>query len=390
MRAPLVQKAAAAPQQLQERPSTEFAPETSAELVHAPLDASPRGEPARQLQSLVDASPRAAQMKAIQAKLNPSVLQRAGGKSNGVAQLDELDDIASHANPNYVEGSEEEETKNKYSSTPKGKFSATSSEDKRKQVAKNKAEEEASGKFVPHQPVADLGELYAHNSMLKPEYDNQVQAIAAATGGSTKFRSGEGMKSLGRTLEKITADYGGDASRIIDLTGASIYYNSVDELVKGYQAVEANSFFNVVRVKNSLMKADGYGDINIAVEMGSADFDIEVDGVKKKEHYAGFIIELQLHLTAILEKKEQGHKQYEEQRTITAQFPGHDRKDWKAGEKGVTQKDIDNYDRLDAEMKAIYAKGWSKLISWREFLDPRIEDKLASIRTKLATIQPKG
>jgi hypothetical protein len=390
MRAPQVQKAAAEPLQLKERPGTELAPESNAELVHAPLAASPRGEPARQLQSMVDASPRAAQMKAMQAKLNPSVLQRAGGRANGVAQLDELDDIASHANDKYVEGSEKEDEKNKYSSTPKGKFSATSSEEKRAVVAKNKAAEEAGGKFVPHQPVADLGELYAHNAMLKPEYDHQVQAIASATGGSTKFRSGEGMKSLGRTLEKITADYGGDASRIIDLTGASIYYDSVDELVKGYQAVEANPFFNVVRVKNSLMKTDGYGDINLAVEMGSADFEIEVDGVKKKEHYAGFIIELQLHLTAILDKKEQGHKQYEEQRAIAAKYPGTEAKNWKAGEGGVTQQDIDDHKRLDAEMKAIYAKGWSKLISWREFLDPRIDDKLASIRKKLETIQPKG
>lgn len=390
MRAPPIQKAAAAPQQLQERPGTGFAPEAGGELAHAPLDASPRGAPARQLQSLVDASPRTAQMKAVQARLNPSVLQRAGGRSNGVVQLDELDDVASHANPNYVDGSEDAETKNKYSSTPKGKFSAAPSEEKRAQVAKTKADEVASGKDVPHQPVADLGELYAHSAMLKPEYDNQVLAIAAATGGSTKFRSGEGLKSLGRSLEKIAVDYGGDASRIIDLTGASIYYNSVDDLIKGFRAVEANSFFNVVRVKNSLMKADGYGDINIAVEMGSADFEIEVDGVKKKEHYAGFLIELQLHLTAILEKKEQGHKQYEAQRSISARFPGHERQDWKAGEKGVTQQDIDDYDRLEAEMKAIYAKGWNKLISWREFLDPRIEDKLASVRAKLATIEPKG
>ena len=195
------------------------------------------------------------------------------------AQLDELDSVDNHVNENYVNGSSNSKTKYQNAGAPTGKFSSEDSADKRKGVDAIKADEKIP---VPHQPVADLGELYAHNAMLKPEYDNQVQAIASATGGNTKFRSGDGMKSPGRTLGKITADYGADASRTIDPTAASIYYDSVDDLLQGYKAVEANPFFNVVRVKKTLAKASSYGDINIAVEMGSADVEIDVNGVKKK------------------------------------------------------------------------------------------------------------
>jgi hypothetical protein len=384
--APPVQKAQAAPQQVGGL-SAGLSSEGGGDYANELVDVSQRAVAQRKLQNMADSSSRATQLKSQQSVINGQAVQRmANGGQNGVAQLDELDDTESHRNPNYVKDSKDDATKNEYSSTPKGKFSAESSADKRSGVDKIRADEKVK---VPHQPVADLGELYAHNAMLKPEYDNQVQAIAAATGGSTKFRSGEGMKSLGRTLEKITADYGGDASRIIDLTGASIYYDSVDELVKGYQAVEANSFFKVVRVKNTLAKASGYGDINIAVEMGSADFEIEVNGEKRPEHYAGFIIELQLHLTAILEQKEQGHKQYEAQRTIAAAHPGVKREDWVAGV-NATQKEIEDYDRLEAEMKAIYAKGWKKLISWGDFMNPFLGDKLQPVRDKLLTIVPKG
>ena len=40
------------------------------------------------------------------------------------------------------------------------------------------------------------------------------------------------------------------------------------------------------------------------------------DRTLKTEHYAGFVIELQLHLTPIIEAKDSGHKQYEEQREL--------------------------------------------------------------------------
>lgn len=382
---PPVQKPQAAPAQKQAGQATQLVSEgAGGDYALEGAAAGPGGLAQRKLQAMADASPRAAQLKSMQAKINPvAQLAPVVNPNQGVAQLDELDSPLNHSNPDYEPGSTDSATKNPYSSTPTGKFSDESSADKRAAVDAKR------GDNLVHQPVADLGELYAHNAMLKPEYDHQVQGIASATGGTTKFRSGEGMKSLGRSMEKIVTDYNGDASRIVDLTGASIYYDSIDDLIKGYQAVESNAFFNVVRVKNSLAKASGYGDINIAVEMGSADFDVDLpDGTKKKEHYAGFIIELQLHLTAIIEQKEVGHKQYEEQRKITAKHGGTPRNTWAAP--AVPQADIDDYDRLDKEMHEIYAKGWKKLITWGDFMNPFMTDKLEPVRTKLSQIPNKG
>jgi hypothetical protein len=290
--------------------------------------------------------------------------------------------------------------KDKYAGTPSGKFSADSPETKRGAVAATKAgeqeayeqEEEESRqkgldpkkkKNTPHQPVADLGEIYAHSGMLKAEYEHQVQQIAQATNGQTKFRPGEGMKSIGRTLEKIVAEYKGDASRIVDVTGGSIYYDSPDDLISGFKALQGNDFLKLVRVKNSLKNADGYGDINLSVEMGGADLDVpQPDGTTKTEHYDGFIIELQLHLSPIIEIKEVAHKQYEEQRTIAARNSKKKKENW-------STKDRSRFDALNAEMKAMYRKGWEKCVSKDDFDNPEVTDKLASLREKLAVAIPE-
>jgi hypothetical protein len=95
-----------------------------------------------------------------------------------------------------------------------------------------------------------------------------------------------------------------------------------------------------------------------------------------------------LHLTAIIEQKEAGHKQYEAQRTIAAKYPGLKREEWASA--GASKEDMENYDRLEVEMKKIYDAGWKKFISWSDFLDPRVPDKLKTVKDKLATIQPKG
>ncbi len=95
-------------------------------------------------------------------------------------------------------------------------------------------------------------------------------------------------------------------------------------------------------------------------------------------------------MTVILEQKAVGHKQYEEQREISAKYPGTQRAQWVAGAGGVTREDIENYDRLEEEMKAIYDQGWKKLITWGDFLNPFMTDKLKPVRDKLAAIQPKG
>jgi hypothetical protein len=45
---------------------------------------------------------------------------------------------------------------------------------------------------------------------------------------------------------------------------------------------------------------------------------------------------------------------------------------------------------LEKEMRAIYEIGWKELISWSDFINPFVTDKMESVREKLSKIKPKG
>ncbi|KQW48330.1 hypothetical protein ASC77_06090 [Nocardioides sp. Root1257] len=285
-------------------------------------------------------------------------LRAARGRGNaGPGELDNLANykLAPDQQVPKADGSKPDE----YAGTPSGKFSPESSATKRAGVAAVK-EGEAPDKKALHQPVADLGEIYAHCSMLEAEFKYQVEQVAAKSKGKTQFRPGGKMKSLDRTMEKVTADYKGDMSRIVDLTGGSISFDDPKDLVKCYGTIAKNPMFHLVRVKNSLVNGKGYGDINLSIEMGGADIDIyDARGkVTGKEHYAGFVIELQLHLAPIIGVKEAAHKQYEKMRTLDAdnKVAGkkEDRSDW-------SPEDRTAYEDLLSEMEGLYGKAWETL-----------------------------
>jgi hypothetical protein len=189
---------------------------------------------------------------------------------------------------------------------------------------------------------------------LKEQFEHQVEAVAGMTGGNCSFRPGEGMKSINRAMEKIGADYNDDASRLIDATGMSVAYQSPEELIKGFQALDGLQGFKIVKVKNSAAKADGYGDINLTVEMGGGDYE---DDNGKMQHWDGFLIELQLHLQGMIDKKGAVHKQYEGQRKIEADHT----KDGKVTAKATWSKsDQKKHAALDADMKKKYGEVWNE------------------------------
>lgn len=261
--------------------------------------------------------------------------------------------------------------KGEYNAKPvAGKLKTGSTEDKRQEVRNTKASEQdeydkaaatakAEGKPAPkkpglHQPVDDLGEIYAHAGMLKAQFEERVEAVAGMTGGKCSFRPGEGMKSINRAKEKIDADYNKDASRLIDATGMSVAYQSPEELIKGFQAIDNLQGIKVVKVKNSAAKADGYGDVNLTVEMGGGDYK---DDQGQDQHWDGFLIELQLHLQGMLDKKKTVHKQYEGQRKIEADHTV----DGKVTNKETWSKsDQKKHATLDADMKKKYGEVWNQ------------------------------
>lgn len=285
----------------------------------------------------------------------------------------DLDKPENYKNPNY-DGKTNTKEYTSVAGKGIGKFHNTTSKEEFAKVEKIRAEEKAKGKNVVHQNSTDLGFLYAQAEMLRDTYNAKCQELADKTRGTLSKRPGDGLKGIDRTLEKMAADYGGDASRMADLTGASIAFDNPDDLIACYKLIASDNLFKITKLKNSLANAYSYGDINMVVAMGEARGPVsipiqrEVNGKMVTEiveaPFKGFQIELQLHLQPILTQKQAGHKQYEEQRAIEAK---------PIYEKTKTPKFLDTpnlladdkkrWQELQAEMVAIYGVGWKKIIN---------------------------
>ena len=252
-----------------------------------------------------------------------------------------------------------------------GKFHNTTSNEELAKVEKKKEAERAKGKNVVHQNSTDLGFLYAQAEMLRDTYDAKCQELADKTRGNLSKRPGDGLKGMDRTLEKMNADYGGDASRMADLTGASIAFDNPDDLIACYKLIAADNLFKITKLKNSLANAYSYGDINMVVAMGEAGLipipvQREVNGKTVSKTvmvpFKGLQIELQLHLQPILTQKKAGHKQYEEQRGIEAKYAATKNPIF-LETAGLDPADAKRWKELQAEMVAIYEVGWKKIIN---------------------------
>lgn len=293
---------------------------------------------------------------------DPAALRRSFFSRRG---KEEQDSVANQKNPDYKKKvssdtglgvpalAEKMATADKYTSTPDGKFSGASSKSKRDNVDKIKGREKTK---ELHQPVDDLGEIYAHVEMLEAAFRHTVEGIAAdkSCQGSPLFRPDAPVKGLERAEEKLGAAYKGDASRLVDLCGGTIKYDNPDDLINGFGLVNSNPMFKVVRIKNSLAKGKMYGDINLSIEMaGGMDY---VDDNGKKQHYAGFIVELQLHLAPIANTKEHAHKEYEKQRTIEAKYGDKSPKDAR-----YTAEDKAAWQDLQTKMDVAYGAAWAEV-----------------------------
>ena len=181
---------------------------------------------------------------------------------------------------------------------------------------------------TPQQSSADLDVLFQQAAEADVVLKAITNQIATETGGTPMFPPG--LKGKARTMEKIAADYGGDASRILDLSRASIVYDNFEALQKGLAALEGQ--VEIVRGKDRFEKptAGGYRDIVLNVRMPN-----------------GHIVELQLHLKQIMEVKQgKGHEIYEKTRAIEAkaQLEGRD----------LTAQETAEIKALEAESRAAY------------------------------------
>ncbi len=154
------------------------------------------------------------------------------------------------------------------------------------------------GKLSPAQTSGDLDQLFKQAKVADVELKALTDDIAKSTNGKAVYPPG--LKTKARAIEKINADYGGDASKLLDISRSSISFDSADDLYKALDKIDKRA--EIVRIKDRFVKPapGGYRDILVNIKQPN-----------------GHITELQLHAKQILDVKGgTGHKLYEQIREI--------------------------------------------------------------------------
>jgi hypothetical protein len=154
------------------------------------------------------------------------------------------------------------------------------------------------GKSSPAQASGDIDQLFKQAKVADVELKKLTDDIARSTNGKAVYPPG--LKTKARAIEKINADYGGDASKLLDISRSSISFDSADDLYKALDKIDKKA--EIVRIKDRFVKPapGGYRDILVNIKQPN-----------------GHITELQLHSKQILDVKGgTGHKLYEQIREI--------------------------------------------------------------------------
>lgn len=145
-------------------------------------------------------------------------------------------------------------------------------------------------------------------------------------------------KKRDRSKEKVDADFGGDWSRLGDVVRASVAVDSYDQLEDVMGKLRKSGLKLARKPKDRFAKPTeaGYRDVLISVEYPN-----------------GHVGELQLHLKPILKAKDEGHKFYEEVRSIEAKAK-------KEGRETLTDEEQAEVEKANKAMKDLYDKAWQK------------------------------
>jgi Region found in RelA / SpoT proteins len=193
---------------------------------------------------------------------------------------------------------------------------------------------EATKSKTLYQNTYKLDELYEAAKVANKELKTTTNNFAIETKGEAGFR--DGLKSKERALEKIESDYAGDTSRLVDIAGSKVVYETVDDL---YIALNKfNKEYKILKIKDRIQKpVNGYRDVLINIQAKN-----------------GHIVEFRLHLKEMDEVANGiGHKLYEEVRAIKARAITENRK-----------LSLDEFKKInDIENKSlkIYDEAWEKI-----------------------------
>lgn len=212
-------------------------------------------------------------------------------------------------------------------------------------------------------PHATQEHVYAAAEKAKPVFDEIIDtgkgldkalgATVAHPGSAEEFRKAldtpgpivivAPLKGANRAAEKVAADYGGDWSRLHDSVRATVAVDTVAEIPgtmeKLRAELEARGWKVAKTPKNRFETPtpNGYRDIMINV--------VNQDGL---------IGEVQIHVKAMTKAKEDGHKLYEEQRSIEGKAL--------LEKRDMTPEEKARHQQLDQEMAAKYNAAWQEAI----------------------------
>eukprot|EP01083_Nonionella_stella_P232663 820487_1 len=182
-----------------------------------------------------------------------------------------------------------------------------------KDLFKNKTGDEKSGEelenmksYIDSNLAIDI--LISTATSINQEFQNHIKTVMSHFG---TFRSGP-LKKVERCVSKLENDYADaqypKSAKLLDIIRCSITFNTVDQLIKGYNGLmrsisNTQSVIELSRVKNGFLdkSQSGYRDIKVNVIYKSQ---LQMDD------HVNMICEIQLLLSQYLHEKKRIHKLY--------------------------------------------------------------------------------
>lgn len=148
------------------------------------------------------------------------------------------------------------------------------------------------------------------------------------------------LKGEKRAQEKVDSKFKGDWSQLHDVIRATVAVDSLPQLTQAMEAIRSEM------EENGWVMAEKPDD-RISNPLPSGYRDVQMKFTRE-----GHVAELQLNLKSMIIAKEgEGHKLYEEQRSLIAQVQKEKR--------DFTPQELAIKERLDKQMSAIYHKAWA-------------------------------
>ena len=152
-----------------------------------------------------------------------------------------------------------------------------------------------------------LAERYREAARADLKLKEILPPLAEETGGHAGFRPGP--KSEGRAMDKINTNYDGDASRLVDLAGAMIQFERVQDAYAALARIAEHPDLEIVDFDDRFANPApaGYRDLQMSVRID------------------GHVAELRLHLKALDDVSAYEHSLYEVRRDLKALKKAEDR-----------------------------------------------------------------